>query len=117
DRAAPRAGRAAPRGVAHPLRRRDPPLAALPRQARGGGGQDRAAHEGRARRPRPRPRGPAQEDAVRPVKQSAISHRSARLDVEGELEERRRLVEEALDRALPPESAWPETLHRAVRYS
>jgi len=51
------------------------------------------------------------------VKQSAISHRSARLDVEGELEERRRLVEDALDRALPPESAWPETLHRAVRYS
>ena len=51
------------------------------------------------------------------MKQSAISHRSARLDVEAELEERRRLVEEALDRALPPESAWPETLHRAVRYS
>jgi geranylgeranyl diphosphate synthase type II len=51
------------------------------------------------------------------VKQSAISHRSARLDVEAELEERRRLVEDALDRALPPESAWPETLHRAVRYS
>src|SRR6185295_12723107 len=60
---------------------------------------------------------PAPEDAVRPVKQSAISHRSARLDVASEMEERRRLVEEALDRALPPESAWPETLHRAVRYS
>jgi geranylgeranyl pyrophosphate synthase len=26
-------------------------------------------------------------------------------------------VERALDRALPPESAWPETIHRAVRYS
>jgi geranylgeranyl diphosphate synthase type II len=33
------------------------------------------------------------------------------------LEERRRLVEEALDRGLPPETAWPETIHRAVRYS
>jgi len=52
------------------------------------------------------------------VKQSAISsQRSARLGVDGELEERRQLVEEALDRALPPESAWPETIHRAVRYS
>ncbi|HUL76101.1 MAG TPA: farnesyl diphosphate synthase [Vicinamibacteria bacterium] len=26
-------------------------------------------------------------------------------------------VEEALDRSLPPESAWPATIHRAVRYS
>jgi geranylgeranyl pyrophosphate synthase len=26
-------------------------------------------------------------------------------------------TERALDRALPPESAWPETIHRAVRYS
>jgi geranylgeranyl diphosphate synthase type II len=52
------------------------------------------------------------------VKQSAISsQRSARLDVEAELEERRRLVEQALDGALPPESAWPPTIHRAVRYS
>jgi geranylgeranyl diphosphate synthase type II len=33
------------------------------------------------------------------------------------LEERRRLIEAALDRALPGESAWPETIHRAVRYS
>ena len=33
------------------------------------------------------------------------------------LEEHRVLVEEALDRALPPEKAWPETIHRAVRYS
>ena len=52
------------------------------------------------------------------MKQSAISHqRSARLDVEAELEARRRLVEDALHRALPPETAWPETIHRAVRYS
>ncbi len=29
----------------------------------------------------------------------------------------RRAVEPALDGALPPESAWPETIHRAVRYS
>jgi geranylgeranyl diphosphate synthase type II len=33
------------------------------------------------------------------------------------LEERRLLVEDALARALPPESAWPATIHRAVRYS
>ena len=33
------------------------------------------------------------------------------------LEERRRVVEEALDRSLPPATAWPETIHRAVRYS
>ena len=52
------------------------------------------------------------------MKQSAISNQgSARLDVEPEMEERRRLVEQALDRALPRESAWPETIHRAVRYS
>jgi geranylgeranyl diphosphate synthase type II len=29
----------------------------------------------------------------------------------------RQAVDEALDRALPPESAWPATIHRAVRYS
>jgi geranylgeranyl diphosphate synthase type II len=29
----------------------------------------------------------------------------------------RAAVEEALDRALPPEDAWPATIHRAVRYS
>jgi geranylgeranyl diphosphate synthase type II len=29
----------------------------------------------------------------------------------------REVVEDALSRALPPESAWPATLHRAVRYS
>jgi len=33
------------------------------------------------------------------------------------LDERRRAIEDALDRALPPSSAWPETIHRAVRYS
>jgi geranylgeranyl diphosphate synthase type II len=33
------------------------------------------------------------------------------------LEARRRTVEEALDRALPPETAWPTTIHRAMRYS
>jgi geranylgeranyl diphosphate synthase type II len=33
------------------------------------------------------------------------------------LRERRRLVEDALSRALPAESAWPSTIHRAVRYS
>jgi geranylgeranyl diphosphate synthase type II len=30
---------------------------------------------------------------------------------------RRRLVEQALDAALPAESLWPPTIHRAVRYS
>ncbi len=34
-----------------------------------------------------------------------------------ELEADRRLIEEALDRALPPETAWPPTIHRAMRYS
>jgi len=33
------------------------------------------------------------------------------------LEERRVAVDEALDRALPDTLAWPETIHRAVRYS
>jgi geranylgeranyl diphosphate synthase type II len=33
------------------------------------------------------------------------------------LEGLRRAVEPALDRVLPPESVWPETIHRAVRYS
>ena len=37
--------------------------------------------------------------------------------VQQALEEHRQLVESALDRALPPPSAWPETIHRAVRYS
>ncbi|HEX6739240.1 MAG TPA: farnesyl diphosphate synthase [Vicinamibacteria bacterium] len=38
-------------------------------------------------------------------------------DLAAELEERRRRVEAALDAALPPEEAWPTTIHRAVRYS
>ncbi len=33
------------------------------------------------------------------------------------LEDLRAAVESALDRALPPQSAWPESIHRAVRYS
>jgi len=33
------------------------------------------------------------------------------------IEERRRLVEAALDRALAPDDAWPATIHRAMRYS
>ncbi len=33
------------------------------------------------------------------------------------LEGARRAVEAALDQALPGEAAWPETIHRAVRYS
>jgi geranylgeranyl diphosphate synthase type II len=33
------------------------------------------------------------------------------------LEERRRTIEEALDRALPDASAWPGTIHEAIRYS
>ena len=37
--------------------------------------------------------------------------------VQKSLEEHRLRVEEALDRALPQAGAWPETIHRAVRYS
>ena len=33
------------------------------------------------------------------------------------VEEKRPLVEEALSGALPADTAWPETIHRAVRYS
>ena len=33
------------------------------------------------------------------------------------MEALRQAVDEALFRALPPESAWPATIHRAVRYS
>src|SRR5512145_1891222 len=36
---------------------------------------------------------------------------------EARCEEWRLRVEGALDGALPPESAWPSTIHRAVRYS
>jgi geranylgeranyl diphosphate synthase type II len=38
-------------------------------------------------------------------------------DLARRLDEKRRRVERALDEALPPESDWPETIHRAVRYS
>jgi geranylgeranyl diphosphate synthase type II len=41
----------------------------------------------------------------------------AAADLARRLDETRRRVERALDEALPPESAWPETIHRAVRYS
>jgi geranylgeranyl diphosphate synthase type II len=34
-----------------------------------------------------------------------------------ELDALRRAVEEALERALPPEAEWPATIHRACRYS
>jgi geranylgeranyl diphosphate synthase type II len=33
------------------------------------------------------------------------------------LQEKRLLVEDALDRALAPDDAWPATIHRAMRYS
>src|SRR5262249_29396439 len=75
-------------------------------QAGGGGGQDRAAPQGRARRP-----GAGRE---RPAAQVALRRPEG---VKEELEARRRLVEAALDAALPAESAWPSTIHRAVRYS
>ena len=42
---------------------------------------------------------------------------TAPTDVADALDERRLVVEGALDRALPPDTAWPETIHRAVRYS
>jgi geranylgeranyl diphosphate synthase type II len=37
--------------------------------------------------------------------------------LEERLDERRQAVEAALGQALPPDSAWPATIHRAVRYS
>ena len=39
------------------------------------------------------------------------------IDVPAVLGAMRQEVDAALDRALPPESAWPATIHRAVRYS
>jgi geranylgeranyl diphosphate synthase type II len=38
-------------------------------------------------------------------------------DLEGYLAERRRAVDEALQRALPPAAAYPPTIHEAMRYS
>ena len=37
--------------------------------------------------------------------------------LEAALDERRRAIDVALDAALPPETAWPQTLHKAMRYS
>ncbi|HLA75995.1 MAG TPA: farnesyl diphosphate synthase [Vicinamibacteria bacterium] len=42
---------------------------------------------------------------------------SPALAVEAQIETLRQRVDTALDAALPAESAWPETIHRAVRYS
>jgi len=42
---------------------------------------------------------------------------AAGLDAPAAMDALRQAVDEALDRALPPESAWPATIHRAVRYS
>jgi len=42
---------------------------------------------------------------------------AAGLDASAAMEALRQAVDEALARALPPESAWPATIHRAVRYS
>ena len=47
---------------------------------------------------------------------SAGAH-AAGLDASAAMEALRQAVEEALARALPAESAWPATIHRAVRYS
>jgi geranylgeranyl diphosphate synthase type II len=47
---------------------------------------------------------------------SAGAH-AAGLDAPAAMEALRQAVDEALSQALPPESAWPETIHRAVRYS
>jgi geranylgeranyl diphosphate synthase type II len=38
-------------------------------------------------------------------------------DLAGWIAGRRPILEAALERALPPETAWPPTIHRAVRYS
>jgi geranylgeranyl diphosphate synthase type II len=38
-------------------------------------------------------------------------------DLQARLDELHRLVDQALDRALPADDAWPITIHRAVRYS
>jgi geranylgeranyl diphosphate synthase type II len=47
---------------------------------------------------------------------SAGAH-AAGLDASAAMEALRQAADEALDRALPPESAWPATIHRAARYS
>jgi len=47
----------------------------------------------------------------------AATGESLSRDLAAELEARRRRIEAALDAALPAESDWPPTIHRAVRYS
>jgi len=46
-----------------------------------------------------------------------VSPSASSQDAPAEMEALRLAVEAALDRSLPPESAWPATIHRAVRYS
>ncbi len=43
--------------------------------------------------------------------------KTAAVGVDAQIETLRQRVEAALDAALPPEAAWPATIHRAVRYS
>src|SRR5262245_14214088 len=52
-----------------------------------------------------------------PRRRPLASEARAGTSLEVFLEEKRRLVEEALSVALPAENTWPETIHRAVRYS
>ena len=47
----------------------------------------------------------------------SVSAAASGLDATATLTAIREEVDGALDRALPPESAWPATIHRAVRYS
>lgn len=39
------------------------------------------------------------------------------MDLKGYLEKRKEIVNEALDRYLPPETEYPQTIHKAMRYS
>jgi geranylgeranyl diphosphate synthase type II len=48
---------------------------------------------------------------------SASASAGARADLEAVYDRWRALVEKALDDALPKETAWPATIHRAMRYS
>lgn len=48
---------------------------------------------------------------------ASASALSGDFDLAAALGERRQLVEQALDAALPRDDAWPGTIHRAVRYS
>src|SRR5262245_23903424 len=79
------------------------PLRALPR---GGGAAHRSAGQGRERHD--------DHTAVRrPERRGALMA----FDLAAYVETRRTLVDEALERVLPPETAAPPTLHRAMRYS